>query len=519
MTSVAIDFGTSNTVICTVDPITQTPRTLTFNQLSRRFDSNDDQVNVVPSVVFAQGADTLLMGEMVRAQRLGFAQPDRLFQAFKRDLVADYRPPARQLDGVTYTPELISERFLQELWQQICQQVEPSQVIFTVPVGSFERYLDWFQDVAQRLAMPNVRLVDESTAAALGYAVQRPGALVLVVDFGGGTLDLSLVRTATSVQGRSLLKAEVVAKSDAYVGGIDIDTWIVEDYLHRTASSRQQVGALGWQTLLELAERLKIRLSTAADATESWFDDESITSYDLHLTQSDLADILEARQLLEQLRRALDEVLTIALQKGITKPDIDHVLLVGGSCQIPAVQQLILSYFGKQRVKLNKPFQSVAEGALALGQIQDIQDELRHGYVIRLWEPYARAYSYVPLFTKGMRYPCQRPDPLILQVATEGQREIRLDIGEIADLTQAEVAFDSQGRMTSSHLAHETAFRPLSSHDNPVCVAHLDPPGERGIDRLEVQFEVNAQRILLATVKDLQTDKVLMETGTIAKLK
>ncbi|MCS6815705.1 MAG: Hsp70 family protein, partial [Cyanobacteria bacterium] len=195
-----------------------------------------------------------------------------------------------------------------------------------------------------------------------------------------------------------------------------------------------------------------------------------------------------------------------------------HVLLVGGTCQIPAVQQLITSYFGKQRVKLHKLFQAVAEGALALAQVENLYDELRHGYAIRLWEPYARTYSYVPLFTKGMHYPCQREEPLILQAATDGQREIHLDIGEVADLGQAEVAFDSQGRMTSSRFSVQAAFRPLSTHADHICVARLDPPGERGVDRVEVQFEINPQRILLVTVKDLQTGVVLLERETIAKL-
>jgi molecular chaperone DnaK (HSP70) len=376
-------------------------------------------------------------------------------------------------------------------------------------------------------------MVDESTAAALGYAVQRPGSVVLVVDFGGGTLDLSLIRTsATSplVKGgteegevapplsKGGVKAEVLAKSDAYVGGVDIDAWIVEHYLRQIGSSREEVREIGWQNLLEVAERLKIKLSTTAEAKESWFDDENFISHELQLTQPDLTEILEERQLLEQLRGALDEVLAIAFSKGISKTDIEQVLLVGGSCQIPAVQQLIVFYFGRQKVKLEKPFEAVAHGALALGQLVEVEDYLRHSYAIRLWEPYAREYCYFTLFDKGLRYPCQRPEPLTLQVATQGQKEIRLDIGEVADVSQAEVTYDARGRMTSSHLNKQACFRSLSSTQNQVCVAHLEPPGGTGVDRIEVNFEVNEQRILLATVKDLLTGQILVERGAIAKL-
>lgn len=534
MTVIAIDFGTSNTVVCTQDPVTLEPRTWKFEKLSRRFETTTGQVNVVPSLVFVQGANQLIFGEQVRQERLGFAQPERLFQAFKRDLVAEYRPPARQLDGQTYTAESIAELFIQQIWQQLtAMELQSDRIVFTVPVGAFELYLDWFRDLAQRLGLPAVQMVDESTAAALGYAVKRPGSVVLVVDFGGGTLDLSLIRTsspsplgrgeATSVTSvpplsKGGVKAEVLAKSDAYVGGVDIDVWIVEHYLRQIGSSREEVKEIGWQNLLELAERLKIQLSTAVEARESWFDDENFISHELHLTQTELAEILEERQLLEQLREALDEVLAIALSKGIRKTDIEQVLLVGGSCRIAAVKQLVVSYFGRQKVRLDKPFEAVAHGALALGQLVEVEDYLRHSYAIRLWEPYARQYSYFTLFDKGERYPCQRPEPLTLQVATSGQKEIRLDIGEVADISQAEVTYDAQGRMTSSHLNQETCFRSLSSSQNQICVAHLEPPGETGVDRIEVNFEVNEQRVLLTTVKDLLTGRMLVERGAIAKL-
>ena len=525
MTLIAIDFGTSNTIVCTQDPVTLEPKTLKFDRLSRRFETMAGQVNVVPSLVFVQNSNQLLFGEQVRQARLGFAQPERLFQAFKRDLVAEYRPPARQLDNETYTAESISELFIKQLWQQVSSmQLQPQRVVFTVPVGAFELYLDWFQDLAQRLGLPTVQMVDESTAAALGYAVKRPGSVVLVVDFGGGTLDLSLIRTSASpIQNpkstiQNSLRAEVLAKSDAYIGGVDIDVWIVEHYLRQIGSSREEVKEIGWQNLLEVAERLKIKLSTAEAAKESWFDDENFISHELQLSQADLTEVLEERQLLEQLRGALDEVLAIALLKGINKTNIEQVLLVGGSCQIPPVQQLIISYFGRQKVKLDKPFEAVAHGALALGQLVEVEDYLRHSYAIRLWEPYAKQYSYFSLFDKGVRYPCQRSEPLTLQVAIQGQKEIRLDIGEVADVSQAEVTYDAQGRMTSSNLYQQTCFRSLSGTQNQVCVAHLEPPGETGVDRIEVNFEVNEQRVLLATVKDLLTGKVLVEKGAIAKL-
>lgn len=534
MTTLAIDFGTSNTVVAWLEPDTQTPQTLRFPNLSRLFRLSRAsgevlEIPVVPSLAFLKGQQDWVFGEPVRSQRLGMAQPDRLFRGFKRELAADYQPPPRLLDGQSYSAEFVSEQFLHHLWQQLQQQqIHPTQVIFTVPVGAFERYLDWFGQVAQAWNVEQVQWIDESTAAALGYAVQRPGSLVLVVDFGGGTLDLSLVRTGVpentaentaAIDRPSTQRAEVLAKADAYLGGEDVDQWIVMDYLHRLGSSREQVGAVAWQTLLSIAERLKIRLSGAETAQESWLDEASFTAYDIKLTRVQLEEILESYQFLEQLRQALDEVLSIALGKGISKAEIEQVLLVGGSCLIPSVQNLILSYFGRQKVRLNKPFEAVVQGALALGQVATIADYLHHSYAIRLWEPHSRTYSYFPLFDRGTKYPCVRADLLTLQVATAGQQEIRLDIGEVAEVvTSAEVQYDAAGRMTSVPLTKQETYRSLETSREQVCVARLDPPGQVGVDRIAVQFEVTEQRILVATVRDLLTDRILVDREAIAKL-
>lgn len=522
MTTVAIDFGTSNTVVSVIEPDTKTAKTVRFPAISRLFklvnsEADVSEIAVIPSLVFVREANQILLGEQVRSQRLGLAQPNRLFKTFKRDLAATIQPPPRQIDGCSYSAKLVAERFLEAIWHQLKHlQIHPTQVIFTVPIGAFESYLNWFRELAIKLEIDNVNLIDESTAAALGYTVQQPGSLVLVIDFGGGTLDLSLVRTA--VLSGTEVRAEVVAKSDAFLGGEDIDLWIVENYLQRIGSSREAVGPVGWQNLLELAERLKIRLSSAESAQESWLDEATFMSHELNLNRAQFEEILESRQLLEQVRQSLDEVVAIALGKGIQKSQIEQVLLVGGSCLIPAVQQLIVSYFGRQRVKLDKPFEAVAHGALLLSQITEVKDYLRHSYAIRLWDPYSRSHTYFPLFEQGNPYPCQRTEPLILQVASDGQTEIRLDIGEVATVTQAEVSYDAQGRMTSAPLRHQETYRSLEDQQHSICVAHLKPPGQIGVDRISVQFAVTDQRMLIATVRDLLTNKLLIENATVAKL-
>jgi molecular chaperone DnaK (HSP70) len=209
--------------------------------------------------------------------------------------------------------------------------------------------------------------------------------------------------------------------------------------------------------------------------------------------------------------------LNFALSRGIHKSDIQQVLLVGGSCLIPAVQQIVLSYFGKQKVALHKPFEAVCHGALYLSKLEAIEDYLRHSYVIRLWQPASQSYTYYPLFEAGLKYPCQRTEALSLGVANPNQREIRLDIGELAKLTEAEVFYDEQGRLTSSELHVQSNFRSLEANRQQVCLP-LEPLGQLGNDRLAVNFEVNENRVLLATVYDLLTDKILADKTAIAKL-
>lgn len=543
MTIIAIDFGTSNTAIAvlmsTGDRHLAHPKTLHLGDIARGFATPEGTAWLVPSLVYV-GKQEFLFGEQVRSldqsqdlqHKLNKSnQSKRLFQGFKRDLVASFRSPARELDGNFYDAEAIAEIFLTELWQRLnlelkAQGLQPTQLIFTVPVGSFEAYLHWFANFAEKLQLPNIQIIDESTAAALGYAITRPNALVLVIDFGGGTLDLSLVRTAPISQNSTAIKAEAIAKSDAYIGGMDIDCSIAEYFLGQWGMTRSQLSEPAWLSILELAEQIKIQLSRVQEVQTIWIDPHRI-SHKLRLNQAELMEILEQNQLLEQLREAIDEVLTIALNKGTSKAAIEQVLLVGGSCQIVAIQQLIISYFGKSKVKLGKPFEAVAHGALALGQAIAIEDHLRHSYAIRLWEPYLNQYSFYTLFEKGTKYPCQRSEPLILQAAIAGQAEIWLDIGEVADIAQVEVTYDGSGRMTSSQLLKQSDFRSLAAttkkranQDNPpqVCIARLNPVGELGSDRITVNFVIDDRRVLIATITDRLTNQVLINHQAIAKL-
>jgi molecular chaperone DnaK (HSP70) len=531
MTTVAIDFGTSNTVVSIIEPDTKQAKSLRFEKMSRVFqmklnNGSVSKIPVIPSLVFIKEGHELILGEQVRTGRLGCSKPERFFKAFKRDLAAEYRSPTRIIEGKEYPSEAVAEIFLQEIWQQLkLQHLTPSQVIFTVPVGGFESYSNWCRDLATGLGIEKVQLVDESTAAAFGYAVEKPGALVLVVDFGGGTLDLSLVRTVGTSPKLKELKGEVLAKTQAYVGGEDIDIWLMEDYLEKQGISKNDLSSVSWQNLLEIAERLKIQLSFKEEAKESWLDEETFTSYDIALNRQQLKEILETQQLLPQLRDCLDEVIQMSMGKGINKKQIEKVVLVGGSCLIASVRELITSYFGPEKVLINKPFEAVSQGALTVGLLESVDDHLYHSYALRTWNPLTQEDDYDPLFQSGIQYPCELEHPLVLQCANNGQDAIYLDIGQVAEMGKAELSYDASGKMTSGMVKSKTTYKSLTYEldwqGNVVksaCITKLHPLGTVGKDRLKLHLEVDEGRMLLTTVTDILTQQVLVYKKAIARL-
>jgi molecular chaperone DnaK (HSP70) len=198
--SYAIDFGTSNTVITRWNSATGQPETLSLPGLSLQLSQNPP---LVPSLLYVEEASQgkVIVGQAVRDKGLDLAKNPRFFRSFKRGIGAEIQGFLPELDGKTISFEQVGQWFL----TQIIEQLEPSpdtvveSLILTVPVDSFEAYRHWLSGVCQALPVEQVRMLDEPTAAALGYGVAE-GDTLLVVDFGGGTLDLSLVQLNQEAQ-------------------------------------------------------------------------------------------------------------------------------------------------------------------------------------------------------------------------------------------------------------------------------------------------------------------------------
>ncbi|MGB5972806.1 MAG: Hsp70 family protein, partial [Nodosilinea sp.] len=341
--AIAIDFGTSNTVIARWNPVAEQPETLALPGLSL---SLAGVPPLVPSLVYVESPQTagVVVGQAVRDRGLDVTADPRFFANIKRGIGTPLQGFLPDIDGQTLSFEQLGEWFLRSLLTQVRATAgDDDSLVLTVPVDSFETYRLWLSNVATALDFKEVRLIDEPTAAALGYGLTGEQTL-LVFDFGGGTLDWSLVRLVAPVQQQPvgfLLKwrgqgntqtsaqkpevARVLGKAGENLGGADIDQWLMSHFVSQ--------GVPNGPVVQRLAERLKIALSEQTEAAEAYFDDETFDTYDLALSREQFETILAENQFFERLEKGLTQVLQQGQRQGIDLDAIDAVLLVGGTAQ------------------------------------------------------------------------------------------------------------------------------------------------------------------------------------------
>ena len=538
---IAIDFGTSNTVIARWNRATQQPETITLPGISWKTAQNPA---LIPSLIYVEDATQgkVVIGQAVRDRALDLASDRRFFRNFKRGIGSPIQGFLPELDGQPIRFEQLGQWFLVDIIRQL-KASDPDgikSVVFTVPVDSFESYRLWLGQVCEVLQLDQVRMLDEPTAAALGYglgdshqgsAVQKRETL-LVIDFGGGTLDLSLVQldsaqTSTKPLGfilqwgqKSFAEqseqqpkiARVLAKAGQNLGGSDIDNWLI-DYF-----AESQGLAISPLTT-RLAERLKIQLSLQTQAQEVYFNDETFDSYDLQLTRSQFEQILIQHQFFDRLDDCMSQVLQQARRQGLEVKDIDAVLLVGGTAQIPAVQTWVKQHFEVSKIRCEKPFEAIAQGALQLSQGVEIKDFLYHSYGIRFWDRRNNRHSWHPIIKAGQAYPMENPVEIVLGASVNSQPSIELVVGELGtDSNQTEVYFDGDRLITRRLASNQTQVQPLNDRDSARSIAQLDPPGNPGRDRIKVQFRIDDQRFLRITVEDLLALRTLVNNQPVVQL-
>lgn len=531
--SYAIDFGTSNTVITRWNTTAQQADSIKLGALSGQISPNPP---LIPSLVYVQNAalNQVWVGQEVGDRGLDLPGDRRFFRNFKRGIGAKIQGYLPELDEVPISFEQVGNWFLDRLIQALGEEEGKAidSLVLTVPVDSFEAYRHWLSQRCQTWGVEQVRILDEPTAAALGYGAAQADVL-LVVDFGGGTVDLSLVQLNASQKSSQpqgfLLKwgerlmgnssaqrskvAQVIAKAGCNLGGTDLDHWI-RDYFTETQ------GVPGSALTTRLAERLKIQLSRETSATEVYFDDRSFETWELTLDRAGLEEILRKNQLFEQLDALMNQVLQQGRRSGVNPESIDQVLLVGGTAQIPAIQTWLQGYFETAKISCDRPFEAVALGALKLFQGQEIQDFLYHSYGVRYWNRRQNCHHWHAIIKAGQPYPMQQPVELTLGASWENQPSIELIIGELgSSLGATEVYFDGDRLVTRSLGQEEFTVQPLNDRQGARTIAQLTPTGYPGSDRIKVQFWIDRERFLRISVEDLLVQKNLVENQIVAQLR
>lgn len=529
---IAIDFGTTNSVVARWNEEKDDADVLAVAPICDT--TVEDRPPVVPSLIYVDDAKAgkFTIGQAVREQGKNRQSDNRLFRNFKRGIVATPAPEPRDIDDLKFADRDAGANFVKQVLASLPHDDKDiDQLVLTAPVAAFEGYLAWLNQVIDEIAPDKIRVVDESTAAALGYAVTEPGAVVLVFDFGGGTLDLSLVQLPEHqrktggflknlIGGQSNAAknaARVIAKAGRIIGGSDIDQWLLQYVLEKTGVSVNDLGSSYAPALTE-CERAKIELSSE-EAVEISFEASGKT-HNLTITREELENLLEENEFFTALRRVVDKVMHVARQRGIFKEDIKYVLMVGGTSLMPSVQRTLGQYFTDMAVRADKPFTAVAEGALQLAAGYGLEDYLVHSYGLRYLED-DDSHSWDEIIAMGSNYPISKSIEVILSAAHDDQESIEFIIGEIDTdaVSMIEVKYeDGQAVFVADAGASEQRIIPMNEATAIGMLAQLDPPGQVGEARIKVDFTVDDRRQLRMTVFDMMKNKVLLENQVVVTL-
>jgi len=503
--TLAIDLGSSTTVVAWQGEAAE-PRLLPLPPYSC------GDPCVVPTLLWlsSPGQENPLIGRQVLEADLADTPSPGLCRDFKRRIgsLPPSPAPAAEGEGAWPTPERAGSLLLRRLWQALPVDLEPRRLVLTAPIETWRGYRRWLLEASRDLEVEEVALVDEPTAAAIGAGLP-PGSRVLVVDLGGGTVDLSLVaieggegRAAPIAQllrfagrdldrsGQALRCARVIGKAGLALGGRDIDRWIAAEL----CPGMPLEGGL-----LQAAEQLKCRLSEAEEAQQVWCAPDQ-GPRELLLERRRLEALLEERGLLDQLDALLEQVRAAARREGLGPADIDAVLPVGGCSRIPLLRQWLQRRFPGVSLRGERPVEAVALGALALTPGVRLRDVLARGVSLRCWDQRSGDHHWHPLFVAGQAWPTEQPLELVLACSHDEQRQMELVLGEPVPEARAEVVFEAGLPVLRGRPAGEARVEAWSPGPDPLPLAS---PGQRGVDRLRLRFDIDAAGQLVVEGEDL----------------
>ncbi len=462
---IGIDLGTTNSCVAVMEggePVVI---------------ANAEGSRTTPSVVAFSKTGERMVGQV--AKRQAITNPDRTISSIKREMGTDHTVA---IDGKNYTPQEISAIILQKLKADAESYLGQSvtEAVITVPAYFTDAQRQATKDAGKIAGLEVKRIINEPTAAALAYSIDKEDdQKVMVYDLGGGTFDVSVIEMGDGVQ-------EVLATAgNNRLGGDDFDKRIM-DYIVNTFKAEQGIDLSGdkmaMQRVKEAAEKAKIDLSgmTTADINLPFITADSTgpKHFETTLTRAKFneltADLVEAT--MGPVRQALSD-------SGLSKSDIHKVLMVGGSSRIPAVQEAVKNFMGSEPFKGINPDECVAIGAA-------LQAGVLGGDV------------------KGLLL--LDVTPLSLGIETMGGVSTKvIERNTTIPTKKSQIFSTAADGQTSVEVHVLQGEREFAKDNKTLGVFHLDgiAPAPRGIPQIEVTFDIDANGIVHVSAKDLGTGK------------
>jgi molecular chaperone DnaK (HSP70) len=530
---IGIDFGAANTVVARWDEGSGRgePVPLDGIDLTREAGAGVSQ-RVVPSLIgYGHDGDRRWVGAQVTADM--FIDPAvTVFQSAKSNVTGRAVDIGRTIGGRRINGRQAATQFLGDVTALAVLAVgaDDLEIVATAPVEAFDGYRDWLvREVSDGLGAARLRVVDEATAAAVGYrARMNPGDVFCVFDFGAGTLDISVVRVTEPDADRAGSGVRTIAKAGLDLGGNHIDGLLAE-WAARQAGLPQG-DAVGYnrvfRLLLASAEAAKVALTSRDRAVIEAADPVTGRRYRAGITRAEFEKLLRDGDILGRAGRGLRKALDDAAARGYPSSEAAAVFLVGGSSLIPAVQDLLRMQFDPALVHLDRPLEAVAAGAAAIAGGHELHDHIQHDYAIRHVGADG-GYEFETLVQAGTAYPTPEPvKSLTIKAIHARQRRLGIAIYEQAHATyrdasaDLEIVFDADGGArtvsVSAQQRTEQALRWLNEDSPTFLVA--DPPAAAGADRFRLDFRIDAQKRLTVSAFDLHRNIWVLDRQPVVRL-
>ncbi len=463
--TIGIDLGTTNSVVAVMEG--GKPTVI----------ANAEGTRTTPSIVGFSKTGERLVGQL--AKRQAILNPDKTIASIKRHMGEDYK---KNIDGKDYTPQEISAMILRKLAEDASNYLgeKVTSAVITVPAYFNDAQRQATKDAGKIAGLDVLRIVNEPTAAALAYGLEKEKAeKVLVFDLGGGTFDVSILEIGDGVH-------EVLSTSgDTHLGGDDFDekimNWICDEF-QKTEGIDLRSDKQAMQRIKEAAEKAKCELSSVVETTINLpfitADANGPKHLDMQLTRAKFEEL--SHDLLERCKKPVEQAISDA---GISKSDINEVVLVGGSSRIPAVQQLVKDYTGKEPNQSVNPDEVVAVGAavqagVLAGEVKDI----------------------VLLDVT----------PLTLGIETLGGVMTALvPRNTTIPVSKSQVFSTAENNQTAVDIQVLQGERPMAKDNKSLGMFRLEgiAPAMRGIPQIEVTFDIDANGIVNVSAKDKATNK------------